>query len=106
MPGAAEAARLPNGTRHNAKKAAVMNAMSLRIPWNTNGEPLSLLRRTPLLANPYNNRTRPLVSRHGWLYVIALFFVVMCGMIAFSEWWAYNKNVPYYENVGKSHAAH
>jgi hypothetical protein len=40
------------------------------------------------------------------LYVIVLFFVVMCGMIAFSEWWAYNKNVPQYEHVGKSHAAH
>jgi hypothetical protein len=83
-----------------------MNAVSLRIPPNTYIGCLSLSRRTPLLANPYNNRTRPLVSRRGWLYVIALLFAVMCGMIAFSEWWAYNKNVPYYEHVGKTHAAH
>ena len=83
-----------------------MNAMSLRIPLDTNAGRVSLSRRTPLLANPYNNRTRPLVSRRGWYYVLALLFVVMCAMIAFSEWWAYNKNVPYYEHVGKSHAAH
>jgi hypothetical protein len=82
-----------------------MNAMSLRIPLDTDAGWLSLSRRTPLLANPYNKRTRLLVSRRGWLYVTALLFVVMCGMIAFSEWWAYNKNVPYYEHVGKSHTA-
>jgi hypothetical protein len=44
------------------------------------------------------------MSRRAWMYVIVAFFAVMCGMIAFSEWWAYNKNVPYYEHVGKSHA--
>jgi len=92
--------------RPNAKIAPAMKAVSLRIPPHTNEGRLNLLRRTPLLANPYNNRTRALVNRRGWLYVIVLVFVVMCGMIAFSEWWAYNKNVPYYEHVGKTHTAH
>lgn len=34
---------------------------------------------------------------------VLAFFVVMCGMIAFAQWWAYNKNVPAYERA-KVHA--
>lgn len=45
--------------------------------------------------------------RRGWLlWTIAALFAVMCIMIGVSEWWAYNKNVPYYEHVGKSKAPH
>ena len=30
------------------------------------------------------------------------FFLIMIGMIALSQWWAVNKNVPYYESKIKS----
>lgn len=83
-----------------------MNALDLRIPQYTDGSALDLSRRSPLLVNPYRNRTRRRVSRRAWGVALVLFFAALCGMIAFSEWWAYNKNIPYYEHVGKSHAAH
>lgn len=40
-----------------------------------------------------------LQKRRAWGIGLALFFVVMCGMIAFSEWWAYHVNVPQYERT-------
>jgi len=42
-------------------------------------------------------------KRRAWGYALIAFFVVMIGMIAFSEWWAFNVNVPAME---KQRAAH
>jgi len=36
-------------------------------------------------------------AKRAWLVGIVLFFVVMCGMIAYSQWYAYHVNVPAYE---------
>lgn len=36
-------------------------------------------------------------ARRAWGIGLILFFIVMCGMIGFSEWWAYHVNVPAYE---------
>jgi hypothetical protein len=36
-------------------------------------------------------------KRRAWAVGLILFFVAMCGMIAFSQWWAYNVNVPKYQ---------
>jgi DNA-binding transcriptional regulator of glucitol operon len=33
-------------------------------------------------------------ARRAWAIGLVAFFIVMCGMIAWSQWWAYNKNVP------------
>lgn len=40
-------------------------------------------------------------KKRAWGIGLILFFLVMCGMIAFSQWWAYNKNVPYYQQQQK-----
>jgi len=37
-------------------------------------------------------------ARRAWGIGLVVFFVVMCGLIAFAQWWAYNKNVPAYEH--------
>jgi hypothetical protein len=36
-------------------------------------------------------------ARRAWGVGLIAFFVVMCGAIALSQWWAIHKNVPYYE---------
>lgn len=36
-------------------------------------------------------------QRRAWGIGILVFFIVMCGMIAYSEWYAYHVNVPAYE---------
>lgn len=36
-------------------------------------------------------------ARRAWGVGLIVFFVVMCGAIAVSQWWAIHKNVPYYE---------
>ncbi|HEY5257343.1 MAG TPA: hypothetical protein VIJ12_03100 [Candidatus Baltobacteraceae bacterium] len=36
-------------------------------------------------------------KRRAWGYGLVVFFVVMCGAIAFAQWWAINKNVPAWE---------
>ena len=33
-------------------------------------------------------------ARRNWGIGILVFFIVMCGMIAWSQWYAYNVNVP------------
>ncbi len=43
-------------------------------------------------------------KRRAWGAGVVLFFVVMCGMIAFSQWWAINKNVPAFERQNAEHA--
>jgi TRAP-type C4-dicarboxylate transport system permease small subunit len=41
-------------------------------------------------------------ARRAWTIVIAILFVVMCAMIAWSQWYAIHVNVPMYES---KHAA-
>lgn len=42
---------------------------------------------------------RPGSSRRRWAIVIAVvIFVVMCGMIAWSQWYAIHVNVPMYQS--------
>jgi DNA-binding transcriptional regulator of glucitol operon len=36
-------------------------------------------------------------ARRNWGIGIVAFFVVMCAMIAWSQWYAYNVNVPRYQ---------
>ncbi len=36
-------------------------------------------------------------ARRGWTIAVIAFFVVMCGAIAYSQWYAINVNVPKYE---------
>ena len=36
-------------------------------------------------------------ARRAWGIGIVLFFVVMCGAIAYSQWYAVHVNVPRYE---------
>lgn len=38
-------------------------------------------------------------SRRNWGIGLIVFFVIMIGAIAYSEWWAYNVNVPAYEHA-------
>ncbi len=35
--------------------------------------------------------------RRAWGIGLIAFFVIMCGAIAYSQWYAYNVNVPRYE---------
>lgn len=35
-------------------------------------------------------------ARRAWGIGLLLFFVLLCGAIGFSEWWAYHVNVPAY----------
>jgi len=36
-------------------------------------------------------------ARRAWGIGLVLFFVLMCGMIAYSQWYAIHVNVPKYE---------
>lgn len=42
-------------------------------------------------------------KRRIWGIGVIVFFGIMCGLIYFSTWWAYNKNVPAYERA-RTHA--
>gem|GEM_PF-1706123 len=53
-------------------------------------------------------QTRPPMSRYSgmtprakrnWGIGLIVFFLIMCGAIAFSQWWAYHVNVPAYERA-------
>ncbi|HEY8315026.1 MAG TPA: hypothetical protein VIG51_12765 [Candidatus Baltobacteraceae bacterium] len=37
-------------------------------------------------------------QRRAWGIGLVVFFAVMCGMIAWSQWYAVHHNVPYYEH--------
>lgn len=41
-------------------------------------------------------------KRRAWGIGLIVFFLVMIGMIALSQWWAVHKNVPYYESKMKA----
>lgn len=45
-------------------------------------------------------------AKRAWGIGLILFFILMCGMIGFSEWWAYHVNVPYYEHGRGDGASH
>lgn len=45
-------------------------------------------------------------AKRAWGIGLILFFIIMCGAIGFSEWWAYHVNVPYYEHGRGSGAPH
>ena len=36
-------------------------------------------------------------KKRAWGIGLIAFFLVMCGMIAYSQWYAYHVNVPRYE---------
>lgn len=36
-------------------------------------------------------------ARRGWAIGLVVFFVVMCGAIAYSQWYAVHVNVPRYQ---------
>jgi hypothetical protein len=40
-------------------------------------------------------------ARRAWGIGLVVFFVVMCGAIGLSEWYAYSHNVPYYQSLNK-----
>ena len=42
-------------------------------------------------------------ARRAWGIGLIVFFVVMIGMIAWSQWYAVNVNVPKYEAKMKAH---
>lgn len=44
-------------------------------------------------------------KRRAWSLGIVLFFLVMCGMIAWSQWYAIHVNVPAYKKSGGPAAA-
>jgi hypothetical protein len=41
-------------------------------------------------------------GKRAWGVGLIIFFIVLIGMIAFSEWWAYNVNVPQYQRSNSS----
>lgn len=41
-------------------------------------------------------------KRRAWGIGLVAFFLIMIGMIAFSQWWAVHKNVPYYQQKMKA----
>jgi hypothetical protein len=45
-------------------------------------------------------------AKRVWALGLILFFILLCAMIGFSEWWAYHVNVPYYERTHPAGAAH
>jgi hypothetical protein len=50
-------------------------------------------------APPGEGPPRPGSSGRRWaLVVIIAFFVIMCGMIAWSQWYAIHVNVPEYQS--------
>jgi multidrug resistance efflux pump len=40
-----------------------------------------------------------IAKRRAWSYGLIAFFVLLIGLIGFSQWWAVNKNVPAYERA-------
>lgn len=38
-------------------------------------------------------------ARRNWGIGLIIFFALMCGAIAYSQWWAYHVNVPAYERA-------
>lgn len=38
-------------------------------------------------------------AKRVWGIGLIVFFVIMCGAIAFSQWWAYHVNIPAYEHA-------
>jgi hypothetical protein len=61
----------------------------------------------PLGSSWFSRETEPPMSRYSgmspktrraWGIGIIVFFVVMCGMIAWSQWYAIHVNVPKYES--------
>ncbi len=38
-------------------------------------------------------------GKRAWGIGLIIFFILMIALIAFSEWWAYHVNVPYYERT-------
>jgi len=43
-------------------------------------------------------------KRRLWGYGLIAFFVLLIGLIGFSQWWAVNKNVPAYERANAARA--
>ncbi|HKU67091.1 MAG TPA: hypothetical protein VJP85_04870 [Candidatus Baltobacteraceae bacterium] len=41
-------------------------------------------------------------GKRAWGIGLIVFFIILIGMIAFSEWWAYNVNVPKYQRLQTS----
>jgi hypothetical protein len=42
-------------------------------------------------------------KRRAWAIGLIVFFIIMCSGIAYSEWYAYNVNVPRYEKAEHPH---
>jgi hypothetical protein len=42
-------------------------------------------------------------ARRAWAIGASVAFVAMCAAIAISQWWAINKNVPYYQAQHDAH---
>ena len=40
-------------------------------------------------------------KKRAWGIGVLVFFLVMCGMIAYSQWYAYHINVPKYQAQNK-----
>jgi hypothetical protein len=38
-------------------------------------------------------------AKRNWAVGLIVFFLIMCGAIAFAQYWAYHVNVPAYEHV-------
>lgn len=45
-------------------------------------------------------------AKRAWGIGLIVFFILMCGMIGFAEWWAYHVNVPYYQQARKGGSSH
>jgi hypothetical protein len=45
-------------------------------------------------------------AKRAWGIGLILFFILMIGLIAYSEWYAYNVNVPRYEHARGGGAPH
>jgi hypothetical protein len=39
-------------------------------------------------------------AKRNWGIGLIVFFLIMCGAIAFSQWWAIHVNVPAYQRAG------
>jgi hypothetical protein len=38
-------------------------------------------------------------AKRNWGIGLIIFFVILFGMVGFSQWWAYHVNVPAYEHL-------
>lgn len=43
-------------------------------------------------------------KRRAWEIGLTIFFIVMCGLIAYGQWYAVHVNVPKYQKSGSSPA--